>query len=68
MRVLDGGLALVMGSGRRRDIGRATAVAPAEMGRTSRVQLGQIAGAGELLFAHNIPATKVSRMQAVLLA
>jgi hypothetical protein len=42
-------------------------VVSAKMGRTSRTQLGQIAGATEPLFAHRIPATKVPCMQAALL-
>src|SRR4029453_3036013 len=40
----------------------------AKIGRTSRVQSGQIAGAEEFLFADNIPATNVPCMHAMLLA
>src|SRR5262249_705191 len=38
------------------------------MGRTNKVQSGQIAGATELRLAHKIPATKVPCAHAVLLA
>src|SRR5215208_4107887 len=38
-----------------------------KMGRTSNVHPGQIAGAGEPLLAHKIPATKVPCTQAALL-
>jgi len=43
-------------------------VVSAKMGRTSKVQLGQIAGAAEVLLAHKMPATKVPCVQAALLA
>src|SRR6266542_6618841 len=39
-----------------------------KMGRTSKVQLGQMAGAREFLLAHKMPATNVPCMQAALLA
>src|SRR5207237_7728060 len=40
----------------------------AKIERTSKVQFGQIAGAGESLRAHKMPATKVPCIQAALLA
>ncbi|HMK23553.1 MAG TPA: hypothetical protein VK466_14550, partial [Terriglobales bacterium] len=39
-----------------------------KIGRTSKVQFGQIAGAAEPRFPHNIPAMKVPCMHATLLA
>jgi hypothetical protein len=39
-----------------------------KIGRTSKVQPGQIAGAAEVLFAQRIPATKVPCIHARLLA
>src|SRR5438309_268022 len=38
-----------------------------KIGRTSKVHLGQIAGAAEVLFAHNIPATKVPLLEQMAL-
>ena len=42
-------------------------VVSVKMGRTKRVQFGQMAGAGEFRFADSIPATKVPCRHAVLL-
>ncbi len=44
------------------------AVVSAKIGRIRRVQLGQMAGAGDVRFADKMPATKVPCRQAVLLA
>ena len=54
--------------GRRAGICSLPVVFSAKMGRTRRVQSGQMAGAGEFRFADKMPATKVPCRHAVLLA
>ncbi len=61
-------MAWASSSGMALGISPFAAFVSAKMGRTSRVQLGQIAAATDPRFAERIPATKVPCKQAVLLA
>jgi hypothetical protein len=59
-------MAAASSSGVELGIGALADILSVKMGRTKRVQPGQIAGAGEFLLAHKMPATKVPCIQAEL--